>query len=224
MGHLVFGLGAPSLALGIVFRTARFRTLLRSPGSREMSLSRLHDARVTEKRVEFASVLPWLLVGLGLASHRMWVPILAGGGVALGSVAWGFRIVREGRDSVQVGECVARARTIALALLWSLAADGVDLALIAACGACVGMHVSLASCLVVLASTKLVCVLPPLPAQTGTFAAVGLIAGGVPKESALVFALLYRLVQWLPSTLAGGILRLADRSARVPSPMPEERG
>jgi uncharacterized protein (TIRG00374 family) len=101
------------------------------------------------------------------------------------------------------------------ALTWSLLGDATEVALIALCLDSLGIHVGLATSAVVFASLNLAMALPSTPGQVGVFeagAGLGLMMAGLPGEVAVAFALLYRLMLWLPVTLAAGAVWLARKA------------
>ncbi len=119
-------------------------------------------------------------------------------------------------------------RRLARAFAWSLAADGVEIALVAATLQSVGLTPEILTILSVLAAVNLAIALPSLPGHVGTMeagAALGLVALGVRHDQALAFALVYRVVEWAPATLAGGIVWVCRGLSRIArdGPQPQVR-
>ena len=68
--------------------------------------------------------------------------------------------------------------------------------------------------------------LPSGPSHLGAFeagAALGLVAMGVSHDLALAFALLYRVVQWVPVMLAGAVVWAWRALARGARPIVTDR-
>jgi uncharacterized protein (TIRG00374 family) len=85
----------------------------------------------------------------------------------------------------------------------------VEIALIAVCLGGLGLPAGLLPSVMVYAGVNLAIAVPSTPGNVGVFeagAALPLIALGVEHDAAVAFALLYRAVQWLPVTLAGGLV------------------
>jgi len=239
---LLGALVLPLLALNFVIRAARFRALFgnraaRPPfgdvlravllghgannvlpmragevvRTRELAVRgspvrRVVAAQVAEKVVELASILVWIAPGIDVLfpGHPRLVFVAEGALLAALGV-WALIAAR--RDG-----STDRLASIVEAFLWSLVADGLEIALIAVCAASVGVHASLTTCAVVLGTTNLAIALPSTPGQLGTFeagSALGLVLTGFASDRALAFALVYRVVQWVPITLAAGILWVA---------------
>jgi uncharacterized membrane protein YbhN (UPF0104 family) len=171
-------------------------------------------AQLAEKVVEAitlvacaAPILAWrmggrtalLLAGLGLAASS-----LAGWGL----MHWTHRRFRLAQ------------RQLAASLAWSLVADAVEIAVIAVCLRGVGLNDGLVTSITVFAGVNLAIALPSTPGNLGTLeagAALPLVALGVDHDAALAFACVYRVVQWLPITVAGAIvwgIRMGSTPAR----------
>jgi uncharacterized membrane protein YbhN (UPF0104 family) len=243
---MLCGVGLPLLAANLALRALRLRALLDAQGAwrasypdvlravvlghgannvlplRAGELVRTRElvarggqlrpvalAQVTEKLVEIASMLAWITPGIDLLLPGRPRLVYAAEAMLLAGLAvWAMRTRRVGVS--------------ARAFLWSVLADGLDVALIAVCMASVGVHASLASSVVVLGTTNLAIALPSTPGQLGAFeagAAVGLVLAGIPHDLALGFALVYRVVQWVPITLAAGAVWIgSDRIGGTPAP------
>jgi uncharacterized membrane protein YbhN (UPF0104 family) len=169
-------------------------------------------AQVTEKVVELVTLLAWTIPVLG--------PMLAPRATALAAVcvttfglvlgAWLWRMVRRTADGVGFVDSARKDVSAVLrALAWSFVADGLEVAVIAVCLASVGIHASLGVSLLVLATVNLAIAIPSTPGQIGALeagASLGLVFVGVPGDTAIGFALLYRVVQWVPVTLAACVV------------------
>ena len=230
---LVLGLGLPLLAVGLVLRTARYRALLPGRGgaapfadlaasvilstagnnvlplragellrTREtvaagFPVARVAVAQVAEKVVEAATLVVCAAPALGsrLAPHGSAGAFFAVVPLGVLAMVWGAR--RFGVPLPQLGS----------ALGWSFVADAVEIALVAVCLRGLALPYGLVPSVTVYACVNLAIALPSTPGNLGAFeagAALPLIALGTPPESAVAFAFVYRAVQWLPITVAGG--------------------
>jgi hypothetical protein len=110
------------------------------------------------------------------------------------------------------------------ALLWSLASDLVDVAMIALCLAAVGLHVEIGVWLLVYLAVNLAIAVPLTPGQVGVLeagAVLALASAGVGQSEALAFALIYHAVHIVPPALLAlpGWSRLEWSAARgAPEP------
>ncbi|HWL87507.1 MAG TPA: lysylphosphatidylglycerol synthase transmembrane domain-containing protein [Polyangiaceae bacterium] len=177
-------------------------------------LEKVAAAQIMEKLVEVATLLVWVVwvawvapvLGRTFLLGVLRRPFLASAvlvvlAMAVGAWAW-TRLRRSTFNYRQSSSIVG----LATATGWSLLADGLEVALIYVCLRSLGISGGLQASLTVLAAVNLAIALPSTPGNVGVLeagAALGLIAVGVPRESAIAFALLYRFVQWLPVTLAG---------------------
>jgi uncharacterized membrane protein YbhN (UPF0104 family) len=187
---------------------------------RGVPLARVVSAQVLEKTLEV--VLMVLVVApvfaVGASRHVPAVPLVLGGVVLLvaavltlrlrGKRAWLARVTDWSRGDL--------ARSIA----WALVADAAEILVIALTARSVGLKLGIAGSIAVLGSVNLAILLPSTPANLGTLecgAVVALLTLGVPQESVLAFALVYRLVQFVPITLGGAAI-LAARA--IPAVVP----
>jgi uncharacterized membrane protein YbhN (UPF0104 family) len=102
-----------------------------------------------------------------------------------------------------------RPAQIGSAFAWALVADVVEIGLVAVTLRAVGLRGGLGESLTVLGAVNLAIALPSVPGHLGAFeagAALGLLALGVSHDAALAFALLYRVVQWVPVNISGAIV------------------
>jgi uncharacterized membrane protein YbhN (UPF0104 family) len=93
--------------------------------------------------------------------------------------------------------------------MWSLAADVFEIALVVVTLRSLGLASGLGISLTVLGTVNLAIAVPSAPAHLGAFeagAALGLVALGFTHDAAFAFALVYRLVQWVPVTLGGAVV------------------
>ena len=160
-------------------------------------------AQLAEKVVEAATLVacaaPILAWQMGGRTARM----LAGLGLAASSLA-GWGLMRWARRRLRIAP-----RQLAASLAWSLVADAVEIAVIAVCLRGVGVTAGLVTSVTVFAGVNLAIALPSTPGNLGTLeagAALPLVALGVDHDAALAFACVYRVVQWLPITVAGAIV------------------
>jgi uncharacterized membrane protein YbhN (UPF0104 family) len=159
-------------------------------------LGRVVAAQGAEKLVEVTSLVllcaPALAASFGYRRPAILLVVLLAGGVP--PLVWIARRYR--MPATRIGGAFA----------WSLGADAVEIALVALTLRSLGLASGLGASLVVLGAVNLAIALPSAPGHAGALeagAALGLMAIGVARESALAFALLYRVVQWVPITLGG---------------------
>jgi glycosyltransferase 2 family protein len=171
-------------------------------------LGRVVAAQCAEKLVEATTLLMIFapaLVGFG---YGRGLPVLAApfvGAVAL--LVWISR--RFGIGPAQLGRAFA----------WSMAADAVEIALVAVTLRGLGLGAGLRTSVIVVGVVNLAIALPSMPGSIGALeasAALALVSMGVAREAALAFAILYRLVQWIPVTAAGAVVWAWRRLARRP--------
>jgi len=102
---------------------------------------------------------------------------------------------------------------------WSLVADAFEVALVVVTLRSVGLPSGLGTSLTVLGAVNLAIALPSVPGHFGAFeagATLGLVALGVAHDAAFAFAVLYRMIQWVPVSLGGAIV-WGWRATRRPS-------
>ena len=119
-----------------------------------------------------------------------------------------------------------RANQVRRAFLWALAADVVEIALVSVTLRSLGLSSGLTTSIIVLGAVNLSIALPSGPSHLGAFeagAALGLVATGVSHDLALAFALLYRVVQWVPVMLAGAVVWAWRALARGAGPVVTDR-
>jgi uncharacterized membrane protein YbhN (UPF0104 family) len=240
------------LAVGFAFRAARFRTLLRemtgNAGVRfwdvvasvllsqaannvlplragelvrtrdfaeaGLPLRRVLAAQGAEKLVEATTLIlicaPVLAADFG--NRRLAIAFAA---LVTACVPLSIWIARRGP---------VRPAELARAVGWSLAADAVEIALIALTLRSLGLDAGIRRCVTVLGAVNLAILLPSTPGHIGAYeagAALGLVVLGATHDSAVAFALLYRLVQWVPITAGGGVVcALRSRGMGMPRPSP----
>jgi uncharacterized membrane protein YbhN (UPF0104 family) len=161
-------------------------------------LAQVAVAQVAEKVVDAASLVayaaPVLAVHLGGRSLLVLALLLPAGIVLVGWTARRFRV---------------EPRQLVVSLAWSLVADAVEVAIVAVCLHGLGLPAGLVPSVSVFTGVNLAIALPSTPGNVGTLeagAALPLVALGVDADAAVAFALVYRVVQWLPVTLAGAIV------------------
>jgi uncharacterized membrane protein YbhN (UPF0104 family) len=176
---------------------------------RGVPLARVVSAQVLEKAIEAvlvaAIVAPAFAVG---ALRRAGVLPVAGIAVAvlaaIGLVAW----LRRRRNWLARVSDWPRADLVA-SIAWAVAADATEVLVIALTARSLGLTLGLAGSLAVLGSVNLAIALPSTPANVGTLecgAAAALLGLGVAHEDALAFAVLYRIVQFVPVSLGGAAI------------------
>jgi hypothetical protein len=170
-------------------------------------------AQVAEKVVEAATLIVWATPVLAsyVAHGRLTVAVAALIAVIALVTTWALRFDR-----------LHTLQGIALSSVWSLAADAIEIAIVAVCLRGVGLPGGLAASVAVFAAVNLAIALPSTPGNVGAFeagAALPLIAMGVGRDAAIAFAFVYRAVQWLPVSIVGCIL-WARRVRPVPANAP----
>jgi hypothetical protein len=160
-------------------------------------------AQLAEKVVEAATLVACATPVLAWQMGGRTALALAGSGVAGASLA-GWGLVRWTRRSFRIAPT-----QLAASLAWSLVADAVEIAVIAVCLRGVGLTAGLVPSVTVFAGVNLAIALPSTPGNLGTLeagAVLPLVALGVEHDAAIAFACAYRVVQWLPITVAGAIV------------------
>jgi glycosyltransferase 2 family protein len=92
---------------------------------------------------------------------------------------------------------------------WSLTADAFEVALVVVTLRSLGLPSGLGTSMTVLGAVNLAIALPSVPGHFGAFeagAALGLVALGVAHDAAFAFAVLYRVIQWVPVSLGGAVV------------------
>jgi uncharacterized membrane protein YbhN (UPF0104 family) len=153
------------------------------------------------------------------------------GAVAVAMGASLVRLIRRAKQGLApVAGIGAGLLSVAQAFACSLLADGLEVALIVICLASLGVVPTPAKSLVVFAAVNAAIALPSAPGNLGTLdaaAALALMFVGVRGEDAVSFALLYRIVQWVPATAAAAVvwaLRSRERRARLDRDPPKAIG
>jgi uncharacterized membrane protein YbhN (UPF0104 family) len=245
--------GVPVLAVGFVFRAARFRWLLRDDDGhhprmplvlaavilsqaannvlplRAGELVRTHEfrirsypllrvgvAQVVEKGIEFVSILGVAVIGavfgmLGQIS-AVWLAVAVAG---LGLV--GLLCTRLSRVRAWLTHAASWSSVdLAISLTWAVLADVAEIALVAVSLHALGLEASCGVSVAIFAAVNIAIALPSTPGHFGPLeagAAAALAATGVSSERALAFAVLYRVIQWVPLMLAGGAIAIWRRIA-----------
>jgi len=217
LGSVVLSQGANNvlpLRAGELVRTRDFM-------ARGYSIRRVAFAQLTEKLVELATLVAWTVPMLAhfFGSRRLVLGVLLLVVLLLPAGAWFGRRVRRPNDITSTDRTRDRLVSVAQAVLWSFSADGFEVALIAVCLASVGIPATLTTSLAVLAAVNLAILLPSTPGQIGTLeagASLGLVLMGTPSNAAIGFALLYRCMQWVPVTIAAGLVWAFRRTPHDP--------
>lgn len=183
-------------------------------------VERVVAAQLLEKAIELVSmavlVTPFVAHDLAERVPLAWV---AAGAIALLVAAIVVRRLRGARAWIARATDWSRG-DLAASLVWALLTDAAEFALIALTARSLGIPLGVGASVSVFAAVNLAIALPSTPGNIGALeagAAVALVALGCAHEAAIAFALLYRLVQWVPVTLAGAALALTHRApADVP--------
>lgn len=162
-------------------------------------LPRAAVAQVSEKVVEGVLIVAWSAPALAarIGSGASAAALITGALVGVPVAAWCLRGHPTG------------TRRLATCLAWCVAADAVEIAIISVCLAGLGLPGGLLPSVTVFAAVNVAIAVPSTPANLGAFeagSALPLIALGVAPDAAVGFAVVYRVVQWLPVTLAGAVL------------------
>jgi hypothetical protein len=161
---------------------------------------RVLGAQGAEKLIEATMLVtlcaPALAVALGRRGHVLVLAAVVAF-VFVPLLVWAARRLR------------MRPAQIGTAFAWALVADVLEIGLVAVTLRSVGLRGGLGESLTVLGSVNLAIALPSVPGHLGAFeagAALGLLALGVNHDTALAFAILYRVVQWVPVNISGAIV------------------
>jgi uncharacterized membrane protein YbhN (UPF0104 family) len=182
------------------------------------------SAQVTEKSVELATILAFTIPLLwhGPFGYRPGVALaLLFATLAAPIVCLLWRLRGSDRSESFASRAERGVLDFARAFLWSFAADGFELVLIYVCLLSLHIHGGWVASVAVLAAINVAIAIPAAPGNLGTFeagAAFGLLVCGVPTDAALAFALLYRVIQWAPVTIAGGLVAWLRRQSRPTAP------
>jgi uncharacterized membrane protein YbhN (UPF0104 family) len=172
-------------------------------------LAKVVSAQLLEKVIELVVMVVVVapVFALGAIRHLPAAP-LVGGAATLAVAAYVVSRLR-GRHA-WLARATDWSRTdLATSVAWALAADAAEVLVVALTARSVGLPLGVGGSIAVLGSVNLAILLPSTPANLGTLeagAAVALLALGTPPEGALAFALVYRVVQFLPITLAGAAI------------------
>lgn len=162
------------------------------------SLAQVAIAQVAEKVIEAATIAAYAAPVIVLRLRGQTAVVL--GALSLTGLALAGWMARRFRIA---------PRQLAASLAWSAAADAVEIGIIAVCLHGVGLAPGFVPSVAVFVGVNLAIALPSTPGNLGTFeagAALPLLALGVEHEAAVAFACVYRVVQWLPVTLAGAVV------------------
>jgi uncharacterized membrane protein YbhN (UPF0104 family) len=218
--HLVYAIVLSQAANNVLPLRAGEAVRTRETVVRDLPLAKVVSAQLLEKTIEV--VLMILVVApvfaFGLLQHVHALPLIVGLGVLAGAAALVARV--RGKSSWLARATDWSRGDLATAVAWGLVADTAEVLVVALCARSVGLPLGIAGSIAVLGSVNLAILLPSTPANLGTLecgAAVALLGLGMPREGALAFAVVYRLVQFFPVTLAGaGLFAARGLSAMLP--------
>jgi len=193
--------------------------------SRGYALTDVALAQLIEKLVELAALLVWAVPVVATTfSNRKPVWIAAGVlVVGMPLAVWFVRRLHAARMRKPI-----HVFDLLRAWAFSLGSDSSDILLIWVCLHALGIPGGLRTCVIVYVGVNLAIAVPSTPGQLGPLeagATLSLVALGVQQEAALGFALLYRIVQWVPVTSAGFVVwlyRTLQRRARARHASPPE--
>ena len=204
----------------------RTRDLMR----RGYALGDVAFAYFTDKVVELVSITIWAapLVFTGFVRTSALLGPLVVIMVVVGLlVVVAYRVRTLEKLRARLGRYAREPGLLVRSLAASLAADASDLALIAACLSAVGIAPGWREALGVFVGVNLALAVPSTPGQVGAFeagAVLALVALGVPQDRAVAFALVYRVVQWVPVTAVGWLVSLVRRPIRAGATEPAQPG
>jgi uncharacterized membrane protein YbhN (UPF0104 family) len=190
---------------------------------RGVPLPRVVSAQLLEKTIEVALMVLVVapVVAFGALRHVAALPLLLGSAALLAATVLVVRL-RGKREWLARLTDWSRV-DLATSIGWALVADVAEILVVALTARSVGLPLGIAGSIAVLGSVNLAILLPSTPANLGTLecgAVAALLGLGTPHEAALAFAVVYRIVQFLPITLAGAAL-LAARG--LPAILPLRR-
>ena len=154
----------------------------------------------------------WAVVAapIALVGGTLLLVLLARGGAgraapaaAAGRFAWLRAVWRTGFPPLR------RADRAGLLVAVSLVEWSIEATMIVVAARAAGLSIGFPLALVGLMALNLAIAVPSMPASAGAFEAglsVVLVLGGLPKSSAVSFAILYHLVQVIPVTVAGAVV------------------
>jgi uncharacterized membrane protein YbhN (UPF0104 family) len=220
LAHLVSAVVLSQAANNVLPLRAGEAVRTRETVLRGIPLPRVVAAQLLEKTIEV--VLMVLVVApvfaFGALRHVPALPLALGGGALL---VVAMIVVRLRARRVWFARVTDWSRTdLATSIAWAFAADVAEIVVVALTARSVGLPLGIGGSIAVLGSVNLAILLPSTPANLGTLecgAVVALLGLGTPHEAALAFAVVYRIVQFLPITLAGAAV-VAARG--LPSVLP----
>jgi uncharacterized membrane protein YbhN (UPF0104 family) len=189
---------------GDLLRTRDFAT-------RGYSILSVALTQLVEKVVEGTTLVACVSPVLGVLFARRVGLMLAATAAAIPIAVWLFRRVRVFLMERRPGAPPLGLRELVRATWWSVGADAMDVGLIYLCARSLGIDAELYRCLTVYAAVNVAIAVPSTPGHVGALeagASLAMIAMGVPRPAALAFAVLYRVVQWVPVTAAGAVIWL----------------
>lgn len=195
------------LRAGELVRTHEFQR-------RAYPLLRIGMAQVVEKGIELASILvvTGTAVALGVLGHISKGVLLC---LSSGLLLLGFVCVRLPPVRAWVGRATAWSPAdLAASFAWAVLADAAEIGQVAVCLHALGLSAGLGASVAIFAAVNIAIALPGAPGHLGALeagAAGALSALGTPSERALAFAVVYRVVQWVPLMLAGGAIAVGRR-------------
>jgi uncharacterized membrane protein YbhN (UPF0104 family) len=179
---------------------------------RGVPLPRVVSAQLLEKTIEVVLMVLLVapVVAFGALGHVAALPLVVG--VAALLVATVVVVRLRGKQQWLARVTDWSRVDLATSIGWALVADIAEVLVVALTARSVGLPLGVAGSIAVLGSVNLAILLPSTPANLGTLecgAVVALLGLGTPREAALAFAVMYRIVQFLPITLAGAAVLAA---------------
>jgi glycosyltransferase 2 family protein len=162
------------------------------------------------------TVLLVVVIGVGMAAHRL------PGAERARDFLGRWPRVRHVLSKLRVGlSVVGSGRTMALAIVLSVASWSLTVLAFAAAGQAVGVEPTIGQAALLAAGTNLATAIPAAPGYVGTFELAVVTIGasvGIPRESALALGILVHVVALLVTSVGGAaVLVLGGRRRRGPS-------
>jgi hypothetical protein len=184
---------------------------------REVPVPAIVGSQIAEKLVEVGSLVavtlpvlttPWAAKHAGLAAYvAAGVGLVVSIATAIGKLGASGKIAVFARLRARAPDMFPLGPKAWLAsLAWAIASDAIDLGMVAACAAAVGLTVPLAVWCAVLLAVNVGASVPTTPGSVGPHEAASvfaLMSAGAEADHALAFALVYHGAHFVPTTLAG---------------------
>jgi uncharacterized membrane protein YbhN (UPF0104 family) len=224
----------PLVAVGFLLRAGRFQVLLGEPYGRfrdvvaTVLLSQAANNVLPLHAGEFVKTRDFAVAGHPLrrviVAQAVEKLVEAGSLAIVCAPAMAICLAHRSRLAIFLGVCACagmaavaaaarwfdvRPSRVGAALIWAVGADAIEVALVVVTLQSLGHAPSLGASLTVLGAVNLAIALPSAPGHAGAIeagAALALVALGSSHRDAVAFAVLYRVVQWVPVTVGGALV------------------